>query len=87
MAAGPAGSRPARPQPPGPGWDDRAREIARLLVDGRTADVHARATAGFRRQIPAERVERVWRARTRDLGPAGEVRLLPPREEPSPPPD
>ena len=24
---------PARPQPPGPEWDDRAREVVRLLLD------------------------------------------------------
>jgi CubicO group peptidase (beta-lactamase class C family) len=27
--------RAARPQPPGPEWDERAREIIRLLLDGR----------------------------------------------------
>jgi len=65
--------RAARPEPPGPEWDERAREVVQLLVDGRTGDVHARATAGFKAQVPAERLDRVWRDRTRDLGPAGEV--------------
>jgi hypothetical protein len=65
--------RAARPEPPGPEWDERAREIVQSLVDGRTGDVHARATAGFKAQVPAERLDRVWRERTRDLGPAGEV--------------
>lgn len=65
--------RPARPQPPGPEWEDRAREIARLLLDGRTADVHAVGSATFQSHVPAERVERAWRSRTQDLGPAGEV--------------
>jgi hypothetical protein len=37
--------RPARPQPPGPEWEDRAREVARLLLDGRTVDVHALGSA------------------------------------------
>jgi hypothetical protein len=64
---------PARPQPPGPEWDDRAREVVRLLLDGRTADVHARASATFQSYVPAERVQRAWRSRTQDLGPAGEV--------------
>jgi serine-type D-Ala-D-Ala carboxypeptidase/endopeptidase len=65
--------RPARPQPPGPEWDDRAREIVRLLLDGQTADVHARGSATFQSHVPAERVARAWRSRTQDLGPAGEV--------------
>jgi len=65
--------RPARPQPPGPEWDDRAREIVQLLLEGRTADVHARGSATFQSHIPAERVERAWRSRTQDLGRAGEV--------------
>jgi CubicO group peptidase (beta-lactamase class C family) len=65
--------RPARPQPPGPEWDDRAREVAQLLLDGRTADVHARASGEFQSRISAEQIERAWRGRTRDLGPAGEV--------------
>ena len=67
--------RPARPQPPGPEWDDRAREIVRLLADGRTADVHARGSDTFQSRVPAERVERAWRGRTRDLGAAGEVTI------------
>jgi CubicO group peptidase (beta-lactamase class C family) len=65
--------RAARPQPPAPEWDDRAREIVRLLVDGRTAEVHARATATFQERISAEQVDKAWRGRTRDLGPVAEV--------------
>jgi hypothetical protein len=65
--------RPARPQPPGPEWEDRAREVVRLLLDGRTADVHALGSATFQSHVPAERVERAWRTRTQDLGPAGQV--------------
>jgi CubicO group peptidase (beta-lactamase class C family) len=65
--------RSARPQPPGPEWDDRAREVVQLLLDGRTADVHARASAEFQSRISAEQIERAWRGRTRDFGPAGEV--------------
>jgi CubicO group peptidase (beta-lactamase class C family) len=65
--------RPARPQPPGPEWEARAREVVRLLLDGRTADVHALGSATFQSHVPAERVERAWRTRTQDLGPAGQV--------------
>ena len=36
--------RAARPQPPGPEWDERAREIIRLLLDGRVAEIQARAS-------------------------------------------
>jgi serine-type D-Ala-D-Ala carboxypeptidase/endopeptidase len=68
--------RTARPEPAGPEWDERAREIVRLLIDGRTADVHARTTDDFKAQVPAERLERVWRDRTRDLGPAGDTTVV-----------
>jgi len=68
--------RTARPEPAGPEWDERAREIIRLLIDGRTADVHARTTGDFQAQVPAERLDRIWRDRTCDLGPAGEVTVV-----------
>jgi serine-type D-Ala-D-Ala carboxypeptidase/endopeptidase len=73
LALAGADPRPARPQPPGPEWEDRAREIVRLLLDGRTADVHALGSATFQSHVPAKRVERAWRGRAQDLGPAGEV--------------
>jgi hypothetical protein len=43
------------------------------LLDGRTADVHTLGSATFQSHVPAERVERAWRTRTQDLGPAGQV--------------
>jgi CubicO group peptidase (beta-lactamase class C family) len=67
--------RAARPQPPGPEWDDRAREIVQLLLDGRTRDVHARTSATFQDRISADQLDRAWRSSTRDLGPAAEVRV------------
>lgn len=39
--------RAVRPQPPGPEWDERAREVVQLMLDGRPADVHARMTPEF----------------------------------------
>ena len=53
--------RPARPQPPGPEWEDRAREVVRLLLDGRTADVHALGSATFQSHVSSGAVERAWR--------------------------
>ncbi|MGC1564385.1 MAG: hypothetical protein WA794_00065, partial [Trebonia sp.] len=47
--------------------------VVRLLLDGRTADVHALGSATFQSHVPAERVERAWRTRTQHLGPAGQV--------------
>ncbi|HEY3871901.1 MAG TPA: serine hydrolase domain-containing protein, partial [Actinocrinis sp.] len=47
--------RAARPRPPGPEWDDRAREVIELPVDGRTADIHARMTAAFQGQVSPSR--------------------------------
>ena len=67
--------RTARPQPPGPEWDERAREIIRLLLDGRAADVHARMSPSSQGLVSAEQLDRAWQARTRDLGPAGEVSI------------
>jgi serine-type D-Ala-D-Ala carboxypeptidase/endopeptidase len=65
--------RAARPQPLGPEWDDRAREIVELLRDWRAAEVLARATAGFQSRVPAEQLARAWHAKTRDLGRVDEV--------------
>jgi len=58
----------ARPQPPGPEWDERAREIIRLLLDGRAAEIQARASDAVRERMFAERLGLRWRDRTRDLG-------------------
>jgi hypothetical protein len=65
--------RAARPQPPGPEWDDRAREVVQSLLDGRAGDVRAKASAAFQGAISVEQLDRAWRGRTRDLGPAAEV--------------
>jgi serine-type D-Ala-D-Ala carboxypeptidase/endopeptidase len=65
--------RAARPQPTGPEWDERAREIIQSLLDGRTEDVRARATSAFQSNISAEQLDRAWRMRTRDLGQVAEV--------------
>jgi D-alanyl-D-alanine-carboxypeptidase/D-alanyl-D-alanine-endopeptidase len=61
--------RAARPQPPGPEWDERAREIIRLLLDGRAAEIQARAAGAVRERMFAERLDLSWRDQTRDLGP------------------
>lgn len=60
--------RAARPQPPGPEWDKRAREIIRLLLDGRDAEIRARASGAVPERRFAERLDLSWRDRTRDLG-------------------
>jgi serine-type D-Ala-D-Ala carboxypeptidase/endopeptidase len=65
--------RAARPQPPGPEWDDRARDVVQSLLDGRAGDVHAKASAAFQGRVSAERLDRAWRGRTQALGPAEEV--------------
>lgn len=67
--------REARPEPAGPEWDDRAREVIQLLLDGRAADVHARMTAAFQGQVSPEQVDQGWREETRGLGPVAEVRV------------
>jgi CubicO group peptidase (beta-lactamase class C family) len=58
--------RAARPQPPGPEWDERARDIIRLLLDGQAAEI--RAPDAVRERRFAERLELPWHDRTRDLG-------------------
>ncbi len=65
----------ARPQPPGPEWDDRAREVIQLLLDGRATDVHARMTASFQGLVSPEQIDQGWREETRDLGPAAGVQV------------
>jgi serine-type D-Ala-D-Ala carboxypeptidase/endopeptidase len=60
--------RAARPQPPGPEWDDRARKIIQLLLDGQTGDVHARASSAFQSNISVEQLDRAWRTRSREPG-------------------
>jgi len=60
--------RAARPQPPGPEWDERAREIIRLLLDGQAAEIQARASDAVRERMLAERLDLPWPDRTRDLG-------------------
>jgi CubicO group peptidase (beta-lactamase class C family) len=65
--------RQARPRPPGPEWEERARAVASALLDGRTAEVHATATAKFRGRIGAEEFARAWRSRIREAGAAGDV--------------
>jgi D-alanyl-D-alanine-carboxypeptidase/D-alanyl-D-alanine-endopeptidase len=67
--------RQARPQPPGPEWDARAREVIQLLLDGRAADLHARMTATFQGLISPGQIDQGWREETRDLGPAGEIQV------------
>jgi len=65
--------RETRLQPLGPEWEDRTRAVVQALLDGRTAEVHARATPRFRGKMPLEDFERAWSRRTRVAGPAGEV--------------
>jgi len=67
--------RAARPQPPGPEWDDRAREVVQLLIDGQAADVHARIAAGFQSLASPEQLDQGWREETGDLGPATEIQV------------
>jgi CubicO group peptidase (beta-lactamase class C family) len=65
--------RDARREPLGPEWADRARAVVAALLEGRAAEVHARATPRFRARITAEDFGRAWARRTRDAGAAGEV--------------
>jgi CubicO group peptidase (beta-lactamase class C family) len=65
--------RESRLQPLGPEWEDRTRDVVRALLDGRTAEVHARATPRFRGKTPLEDFDRAWSRRALVAGPAGEV--------------
>jgi D-alanyl-D-alanine-carboxypeptidase/D-alanyl-D-alanine-endopeptidase len=65
--------REARLQPLGPEWEHRAREVVQALLDGRTAEVHARATPRFRGKMPLEDFDRTWSRRARAAGAAGGV--------------
>jgi hypothetical protein len=65
----------ARPQPPGPEWDDRAREIVQALLDGRTGDISPRASSAFQLLVSSGRLDRAWRSRTQGLGPSTDVHV------------
>jgi CubicO group peptidase (beta-lactamase class C family) len=65
--------RETRQQPLGPEWEDRTREVVQALLDGRTAEVHARATPRFRGKMPLEDFDRAWSRRARVAGRAGQV--------------
>jgi CubicO group peptidase (beta-lactamase class C family) len=65
--------RETRLQPLGREWEDRTREVVQALLDGRTAEVHARATPRFRGKMPLEDFDRAWSRRARVAGPAGGV--------------
>lgn len=67
--------RTARPQPPGPEWDDRAREIIQMLLDGRTGDIRARASSAFQLLISSGQLDRAWHGRTQGLGPATDIQV------------
>jgi CubicO group peptidase (beta-lactamase class C family) len=65
--------RGTRLQPLGPEWEERTREVVQALLDGRIAEVHARATLRFRGRMPLEDLDRAWSGRARAAGPVGEV--------------
>jgi CubicO group peptidase (beta-lactamase class C family) len=65
--------RTARPQPPGPEWDDRAREVVQLLLDGQAAEVHARTTDTFQERISVQQLDKAIRGSRQHLGPPTEV--------------
>jgi CubicO group peptidase (beta-lactamase class C family) len=65
--------RETRLEPLGPEWADRTREVVQSLLDGRTAEVYARATPRFRGKMPLEDFDRAWSRTARGAGPAGAV--------------
>jgi hypothetical protein len=67
--------RAVRPQPIEPEWEDRAREVVQLLLDGRTGDFHARTTSYFQSQISAENLDQTWRSLVQEFGAAREVHV------------
>jgi len=67
--------RAARPQPPGPEWDERAREIIRLLLDGRAAEIQARASRALPERMFAERLDLPWRDQSQDVGQPVDVQV------------
>jgi len=67
--------REARPQPPGPEWDDRARETIQMLLDERATDVHIRMTAAFQGQVSPGQLDQACREWAGDLGRTTEVQV------------
>jgi serine-type D-Ala-D-Ala carboxypeptidase/endopeptidase len=57
----------------GPEWDDRARALARALLDGDHAAVHRMLRPAGREKLPAERIGEMWQFALSHLGEPGPV--------------
>lgn len=70
-----AGEDPTRVRAPQvyPAWRDKVLEAGRALVEGDVARVFAGFAPRMREKFTAEQLERAWRNRTQNSGPAGEV--------------
>jgi CubicO group peptidase (beta-lactamase class C family) len=69
--------RHARPlgigEPAGPEWEQRAREMAQALLDGKFSEIHQGLTPAGQAKLSAERLGQVWQSvlqQTGDPGPA-----------------
>jgi serine-type D-Ala-D-Ala carboxypeptidase/endopeptidase len=73
-----AGGDPRRADAPTPwpAWEEDTREVARLLLDGHVAQVHARLIPAGREKITVSQLEKAWTSRTRQAGPAGEIAVV-----------
>ena len=69
--------RHARPQvtgeAAGPEWEQRAREMAQALLDGRFTDIHQSLRPEGQATLSAERIGQAWQFALRQLGDPGPV--------------
>jgi CubicO group peptidase (beta-lactamase class C family) len=68
--------RQARTPQPRPTWADDATEVARALIGGHIAQVHALLAPRARDNLTIQRLERAWTSRIQPLGPAGEITIV-----------
>lgn len=65
--------RSARPQPPGPEWELRGREVATALLEGRFEDVYEQMDDDFRAKVTLKQLGAIWKLGTLRAGKPGEV--------------
>ncbi|HUR49537.1 MAG TPA: serine hydrolase [Acidimicrobiales bacterium] len=67
--------RSARPQPPGPEWEARGRELATALLEGRFEDVYAAMDEEFRAKVTLKQLSAIWKLGTLRAGKPGDIEV------------
>ena len=69
--------RQARPrgigEPPGPEWEQRAREMAQALLGGKYTEIHQNLRPDGQAKLSAERLGQLWQFALQQIGDPGPV--------------